>query len=160
MKITNKEILNAYKGDKRSKEYRALKEAAKKEEYESFKENHASLSTGPNIGDKIEAVTKATGIKKVVESVFDALGKDCGCEARKEKLNELFRGRKPECFTEAEFDLMKMAIDTRKKNFTGEEQKVYILIYERIFRQKVGCASCSFKNTVWNALVKVYNLYS
>jgi hypothetical protein len=160
MKISNKEILNAYKGDKRSKEYRALKEAAKKEEYESFKENHAVLSTGPKIGDKIEAVTKATGIKKVVDTVFDALGKDCGCEARKEKLNELFRGRKPECFTEAEFDLMKMAIDTRKNKFSAEEVKTYAKIYERIFRTKVECTQCSFRNTVWNALVKVYNEYS
>lgn len=149
MKITNSESSKeSIPTDKRTKAY---KEYVKK---------HAALSTGPKIGDKIEAVTKATGIKKVVDTVFDALGKDCGCEARKEKLNELFRGRKPECFTESEFDLMKMAIDTRKNSFTGEEQKVYIAIYERIFRQKVGCASCSFKNTVWDALVRVYNEYS
>lgn len=158
MKISNKEILNAYKGDKRSKEYRALKEAAKKEEYENFKENHAVLSTG--LGDKIEKITKATGIKKVVDTVFDALGKDCGCSARKEKLNEFFRGSKPDCFTEAEFDLMKMAIDTRKNKFSAEEVKTYAAIYERIFGTKVECTQCSFKNTVWNALVKVYNLYT
>lgn len=158
MKISNKEILNAYKGDKRSKEYRALKEAAKKEEYENFKENHAALSTG--LGDKIEKVTKATGIKKVVDTTFDALGLDCGCNSRKKRLNQLFPSRKPECFTEAEFDLMKMAIDTRKNKFSAEEVKTYAKIYERIFRTKVECTQCSFRNTVWNALVKVYNEYS
>jgi hypothetical protein len=43
------------------------------------------------LGDTIEKVTKATGIKKVVESVV----KDCGCNKRKEKLNKMFPyGRK------------------------------------------------------------------
>ena len=38
------------------------------------------------LGDTIEKVTVAIGIKPVVERVF---GKDCGCEERKEKLNKL-----------------------------------------------------------------------
>lgn len=126
--------------------------------YKEYVKKHAALTTG--LGDKIEAVTKATGIKKVVDTVFDALGKDCGCEARKKKLNELFKGRKPECFTEAEFDLMKMAIDTKKNKFNAEEVRTYAKIYERIFRTKVECTQCSFRNTVWNSLVRVYNEYS
>jgi predicted Zn-ribbon and HTH transcriptional regulator len=39
------------------------------------------------IGDTIEKITKATGIKKIVEVVSKASGRDCGCNARKEKLN-------------------------------------------------------------------------
>jgi hypothetical protein len=39
------------------------------------------------LGDSIEKFTKATGIKKAVEMV---LGKDCGCEERKEILNKKF----------------------------------------------------------------------
>jgi hypothetical protein len=35
------------------------------------------------LGDRIEQITTATGIKKVVEKVT----KDCGCSARKAKLN-------------------------------------------------------------------------
>ena len=42
------------------------------------------------LGDTIEKITKATGIKKVVDTVAKATGKDCGCAARKEKLNKMF----------------------------------------------------------------------
>tara|TARA_R100001440_G_scaffold719_7_gene2330 strand:- start:7511 stop:7663 length:153 start_codon:yes stop_codon:yes gene_type:complete len=38
------------------------------------------------LGDSIEKITRATGLKKVVESV----SKDCGCKKRKEKLNTMF----------------------------------------------------------------------
>ena len=46
------------------------------------------------LGDTVEAITEATGIKAVVEAVSDALGVDCGCAARKEDLNKLFPNRK------------------------------------------------------------------
>ena len=39
------------------------------------------------LGDTIEKVTAATGIKKAVEFVTKKSGKECGCNARKEKLN-------------------------------------------------------------------------
>ncbi len=42
------------------------------------------------LGDAIEAVTKVTGIKAVTETVSKAVGKDCGCGKRKDKLNKLF----------------------------------------------------------------------
>ena len=42
------------------------------------------------LGDTIEKVTTATGIKKVVETVAKATGKDCGCEKRKDALNRAF----------------------------------------------------------------------
>ena len=38
------------------------------------------------LGDTIEKITKATGIKKVV----DKLPGDCGCDKRKETLNKAF----------------------------------------------------------------------
>ena len=47
------------------------------------------------LGDTIEAITTATGIKKVVEAVSKKTGKDCGCGARKEKLNKLVPYSKP-----------------------------------------------------------------
>jgi len=40
------------------------------------------------LGDSIEKFTKATGIKKVVDTVSKATGKDCGCGARKNALNK------------------------------------------------------------------------
>ncbi len=48
------------------------------------------------LGDTIEAITTATGIKKVVDVVSKATGKDCGCSARKKKLNKLVPYKQPE----------------------------------------------------------------
>jgi hypothetical protein len=42
------------------------------------------------LGDTIEKVTKATGIKKVVEAFSAATGRDCGCKARRDALNRVF----------------------------------------------------------------------
>ena len=42
------------------------------------------------LGDTIEKITKATGIKKVVNKVAKATGKDCGCDERKDILNSIF----------------------------------------------------------------------
>ena len=42
------------------------------------------------LGDTIEAITIATGIKKVVDVVAKATGKDCGCAARRLSLISLF----------------------------------------------------------------------
>ena len=39
------------------------------------------------LGDTIEKITTATGIKKVVDTVSKATGKDCGCNKKKENLN-------------------------------------------------------------------------
>ncbi len=39
------------------------------------------------MGDVIEKVTTATGIKKIVNTVSKVTGKDCGCNKRKEALN-------------------------------------------------------------------------
>ena len=42
------------------------------------------------LGDTIAKITKATGIKKVVDTVAKKTGKDCGCKKRQETLNRLF----------------------------------------------------------------------
>ena len=126
----------------------------------AYKQYQKNLKEAPEgLGDKIEKVTKATGIKKAVDTVFDALGADCGCDQRKQKLNELFPSTKPECFTEEEFELMRMAVETNKQTFTGEETKQYTAIYNRVFKQNVACIPCSFRKTVWQSLVQVYNQY-
>ena len=47
------------------------------------------------LGDSIERITKATGIKKVVDVVNKVRGKkDCGCNKRKEVLNKAFPYKK------------------------------------------------------------------
>ena len=42
------------------------------------------------LGDTIEKITKATGVKNIIETVSKAVKKDCGCNKRKETLNRLF----------------------------------------------------------------------
>ena len=134
--------MTEFKGDKRSKAYK------------EWKKNHAKSSEG--LGDTVEKITKATGIKKAVKFLA---GEDCGCDERKEKLNEMFRYRKSECLTESEFDLIKTAVDTNKNKFTPSEQEEYKNIYERIFKVKVECTPCSFAKVVWKDLLAVYNQY-
>jgi hypothetical protein len=46
------------------------------------------------LGDTIAKFTAATGIKKVVDTIVEATGADCGCKARQEKLNEVFPYKK------------------------------------------------------------------
>jgi hypothetical protein len=40
------------------------------------------------VGDTIARITKATGIKAVVDKVSEAIDADCGCEERRERLNQ------------------------------------------------------------------------
>jgi hypothetical protein len=42
------------------------------------------------LGDTIHKVTKATGIKKVVDTVSRVTGKPCGCNERRDSLNRKF----------------------------------------------------------------------
>jgi hypothetical protein len=49
-----------------------------------------SVMKSKGLGDTIEKITKATGIKKVVEK----LPGDCGCKKRKDALNKAFPYKK------------------------------------------------------------------
>ncbi len=42
------------------------------------------------LGDTVHAVTKATGIKAIVDAGSKAFNKPCGCKQRRKTLNELF----------------------------------------------------------------------
>tara|TARA_R110002072_G_scaffold19596_9_gene72560 strand:- start:505 stop:657 length:153 start_codon:yes stop_codon:yes gene_type:complete len=50
------------------------------------------MAKSKGLGDSIEKITKATGIKKVVDKITGK--KDCGCNKRKEKLNKMFPYKK------------------------------------------------------------------
>jgi|TARA_R110000868_G_scaffold75301_2_gene217316 hypothetical protein len=41
------------------------------------------------LGDTIEKITTATGIKKVVDTIAAVTKKDCGCNKRKDTLNRV-----------------------------------------------------------------------
>ena len=42
------------------------------------------------LGDTVEKITKASGIKTIVDKVSKGLNIPCGCEGRKKLLNEMF----------------------------------------------------------------------
>lgn len=135
--------MTEFKGDKRTKAYK------------EWKKKHAQASDG--LGDVVEKITTATGIKAAVKFLA---GEDCGCDERKEKLNKAFPSSKPNCLLEDEYNLISMAVETKKNTFTGDEQKTFIKIFERVFDTKVvGCSSCAFKNSVYSHLVKLYKQY-
>ena len=48
------------------------------------------IAPSRGLGDTIERFTAATGIKKVVDTVAKAAGKDCGCGERRDTLNRVF----------------------------------------------------------------------
>lgn len=66
-------------------------------------QDHAGATTKPKqarklrgLGDVVDAVTTATGIKAAVHATATALGFDCGCAGRREALNRAVPFGKPE----------------------------------------------------------------
>tara|TARA_R100001594_G_scaffold149116_1_gene206015 strand:+ start:44 stop:253 length:210 start_codon:yes stop_codon:yes gene_type:complete len=52
--------------------------------------NYMRNKKSRGLGDTVAKITKATGIKKVVNTVAKKTGKDCGCAKRQNTLNRLF----------------------------------------------------------------------
>jgi len=50
-------------------------------------EKRKRKNTNQGLGDTIEMITKLTGIKQIVKTI---VGDDCGCNKRKDKLNDKF----------------------------------------------------------------------
>lgn len=53
-------------------------------------DGNVNIMESKGLGDTIEKITTVTGIKKVVEKIAEATGKDCGCDDKKEMLNKAF----------------------------------------------------------------------
>ena len=152
--MITQEDLKDYKGDKRSKEYRELKEA------------FASQREINGLGDVVEAFTKATGIKAIVDKVSDVLGVDCGCDERRERLNNLLpRGRKQvRCMTDEEYTEYGLFIDTRKAGrLEADEVKYLMTLYTKIYNRKwakVRCTQCALKGRVKEAMSDLDRTYN
>jgi|TARA_R100001463_G_scaffold36478_1_gene78733 hypothetical protein len=56
----------------------------------NYKSYYMEKKKSKGLGDTVAKITKATGIKKIVETVSKAVDKDCGCGKRQETLNRLF----------------------------------------------------------------------
>lgn len=113
------------------------------------------------LGDTIEKITEATGIKKVVEVFAKATGIDCGCDERKAKLNNLIPyRRKVNCLNESDYNMLNEFLKPTKGSLTPNEQWTIAAIYERVFEVKLEHSSCSscWRDTL-SDLRKVHNEY-
>jgi hypothetical protein len=112
------------------------------------------------LGDTIELLTEATGIKKAVELFSEITGLDCGCDERKEKLNKIFPYKKPNCLNEEDYSYLKAFFSTNPSQITPVVQRELSSIYKNIFNvdlESTSCASC------WRDYIgeirRIYNEY-
>lgn len=109
------------------------------------------------LGDTVESIIQATHIDKVAKWLF---GEDCGCEARKEKLNKLFPYKKPLCLLEDEFNYLDNHFNLNTSRIKPTEQKELLKIYNRVFQSRNEPTTCS---ECWreymHKLKSVYNEY-
>ena len=115
--------------DKRTKEYK----------------QYANRSKG--LGDDIKKVLDKTGVTKVVDAITK--GKDCGCNERKEKLNDLFpRSVKAvRCMTDDQLILYKNYRESRTLNIWYTEDikfltELYRWVFAISYNPKDFCLNC------------------
>lgn len=112
------------------------------------------------LGDSIEKITKATGIKAVVDKVKDVTGWDCKCEERKEKLNKLFPYKKVNCLDESEYKYLDTFFKANAKSVSGDTQKKLVEISNRVFNERKTTSTCnSCVISMVNRLNKLYKEY-
>ena len=105
------------------------------------------------LGDTIEQITEATGIKKVVKAIA---GEDCGCDARKEKLNKLFPySRQPECLDQEEIDYLSGGV-LKKKTLNHDERVKIAEIHSRVFNHKFD-VPCTCSPKIWIQWIRELN---
>lgn len=118
------------------------------------------------LGDVVAGFTEFFGIDKATKFIFDAMGKDCGCDARREAWNKKYPSvKKPECLTKDEFEFLDVFFNTPPYTKNGlidsvKHQAPLRLIYNRVYRLKTessGCGSCVV--TMIKEVKKVYDQY-
>lgn len=112
------------------------------------------------LGDSVENLTEALGIKAGVEALSKALDWDCGCEERKETLNRIFPYRKPNCLAEADYNYLTEFFKGNPNSIglqiQRELQAIYLVVFKVPFSD-TSCASC------WRDMIgdlrRIYNEY-
>ena len=97
------------------------------------------------LGDTIEQFTEATGIKAGVEKLAQAIGWDCGCDARKEKLNQMFPYKKINCLTEEDYEYLQGWFSIDRYQVSILEQRRLSEVYYNVFNiqlEQTSCDSC------------------
>ena len=109
------------------------------------------------LGDTVEKVLEATGIAKIAKWI---MGEDCGCEERKQKLNELFPYKKPLCLLEDEHTYLTEFFSRETNRIKPTDQQQLLKIHNRVFKERqepTTCSSC-WQN-ILNKLSKVHAEY-
>jgi len=132
--------------------------APKDKRTKAYKEWKKKFNAAPEgLGDTVEKVTKATGIKKAVKWLA---GEDCGCDERKEKLNKLWSYRKPECLSEEEFNTLQKWFSVARNQISHSWQMKLLDIYNRVFKEEKKSSSCvPCVQELIDDLRKLYNNY-
>lgn len=125
-------------------------------EYKQWKEKRDSTSSG--VGDTLEKVFKATGVADAVKFIA---GDDCGCDERKEKLNKMFRYRKPNCLNEDEYTFLAELFERNSNIISPSDQRQMINVYNRVFNQRKRLSNCnSCTRSVYKELKHYFETYS
>lgn len=109
------------------------------------------------LGDTIDQITTATGIKTLVKFVA---GEDCGCDQRKEALNKLFPYSRPNCLTEPDYNFLKEFFEVTRGSVVPTVQYRLNQIYTSVFNKPAeftSCSSCLLDRI--NELKKIYDSY-
>ena len=121
--------MEEFKGDKRTKAYKEWKA--------KFELENQKKSKG--LGDTVEKITEATGVKKAVKALF---GEDCGCDERKAKLNKIMSYKVVNCLEEDEYNYITEFLSRGRNNVTVIEQRGLLNIYNRVFNQRKQMSNC------------------
>ena len=137
-----------------------VKEKGKKKKTTARKRKPKNQSKG--LADTVEKVTKATGIKKLVDK-FTPDGEDCGCEKRKLALNKLFPYMTSKCMNEDQYKLWGKTIKKFESNTIHNDQlKVIAQLHSEIFNHKYT-EPCRCEPKSWRRYIddidKVYQTY-
>tara|TARA_R110000824_G_scaffold41309_1_gene122999 strand:+ start:588 stop:950 length:363 start_codon:yes stop_codon:yes gene_type:complete len=107
------------------------------------------------LGDSIERITKATGIKAIVDKISEVTGKPCNCNKRKEALNKLFPYSRQ--LTEDEIKIYEEVMARTKGTITREDQGIMVRLYNKVFKANKQTSSCG--SCVQTTLKKLKSVY-
>jgi hypothetical protein len=88
------------------------------------------------LGDLVEKITESTGIKKAVDTISEITGIPCGCERRKDYLNNLvpFNSSIESPKTKFEDGIYIFKIDIVKNNIIfNKNDKIYITKENKLY---------------------------
>jgi len=108
------------------------------------------------LGDSIERITKATGIKKVVDKISEVTGIDCKCSERKKALNKMFPYSRQ--FTPDEISIYESVLPRIKgERISGKDQAIMVKLYNKVFNANKKTSSCG--SCVQQTLAKLAKVY-